>query len=68
MFVGICVRLNSFICGEVINGIVFGVFFYVILIFEMFGVKYILVVNVGFLIVLLVVLVFFFECFIGKRK
>lgn len=68
MFVGTRVRLNSFTRGEVINGIVFGVLLYAILTFETFGVKYTSAANAGFLIALSVVLVPFFERFIGKRK
>ncbi|MGG1955512.1 DMT family transporter [Enterobacter cloacae] len=68
MFVGTRVRLNSFTRGEVINGIVFGVLLYAILTFETFGVKHTSAANAGFLIALSVVLVPFFERFIGKRK
>ncbi|WP_156294555.1 DMT family transporter [Serratia oryzae] len=68
MFVGTRVRLNSFTRDEVINGIVFGVLLYAILTFETFGVKYTSAANAGFLIALSVVLVPFFERFIGKRK
>jgi drug/metabolite transporter (DMT)-like permease len=68
MFVGTHVRLNNFTHGEVINGIVFGVLLYAILTFETFGVKHTSAANAGFLIALSVVLVPFFERFIGKRK
>ncbi|MBV8041950.1 DMT family transporter [Pluralibacter sp.] len=68
MFVGTRVRLNNFTRGEVINGIVFGVLLYAILTFETFGVKHTSAANAGFLIALSVVLVPFFERFIGKRK
>ncbi|HDW3276520.1 TPA: DMT family transporter [Enterobacter asburiae] len=68
MFVGTRVRLSSISRGEVINGIVFGVLLYAILTFETFGVKHTSAANAGFLIALSVVLVPFFERFIGKRK
>lgn len=68
MFVGTRVRLSSITRGEVINGIVFGVLLYAILTFETFGVKHTSAANAGFLIALSVVLVPFFERFIGKRK
>jgi drug/metabolite transporter (DMT)-like permease len=68
MFVGTRVRLNSFTRGEVVNGIVFGVLLYAILTLETFGVKHTSAANAGFLIALSVVLVPFFERFIGRRK
>lgn len=65
---GTRVSLNSFTRDEMINGIVFGVLLYAILTFETFGVKHTSAANADFLIALSVVLVPFFERFIGKRK
>lgn len=54
--------------GEVVSGVFFGALLYVILTFETLGVKYTTASNAGFLIVVSVVLVPFFERILGGRK
>ncbi|PHM72169.1 DMT family transporter [Xenorhabdus sp. KJ12.1] len=68
MFIGTKIHLSKITKGELVNGLLFGCLLYVILTLETLGVKQTTAANAGFLIALSVVIVPFFERFLGKRK